>query len=184
MVYRANKRLRFVVPCILYLLVVGDSGSGKSKARTIVYKALALLLKQLEGRLERYSSALRARVIGLLKLVSGDATSTGILDMFDKNSFSPPKAAMMSDELCAQITRWCANRSRLRQHTRARRRSRARNTTRTRLPPSNRSSPAPVARSSPAPAFSQGLVWQAGLGCRARHHPSAVRRRLRLAHDG
>ena len=89
MVYRANERLRFTVPCILYLLVVGDSGSGKSKARTIVYKALTLMLKQLEGRHDRYLSALQARIKGLLKLITGEATSTGMLEMFDKCAISP-----------------------------------------------------------------------------------------------
>ena len=31
--YQANAELIFVVPAILYILAVGDSGSGKSKAR-------------------------------------------------------------------------------------------------------------------------------------------------------
>ena len=108
MIYRANEVLRFVQASILYLLVVGDSGSGKSKARTVVIKALALLLKQLEPRQEQYCPALRARIESLMSLISGDATSTGILDIFEKNPYGPPKSGMLSDELCAQLTRWCA----------------------------------------------------------------------------
>ena len=68
MVYRANERLKFSVPSILYLLVVGDSGSGKSKARTIVYKAIGLLVKMLDDfRKESLSEALKARVDDLMK---------------------------------------------------------------------------------------------------------------------
>jgi len=114
MVYRANEKLCFVAPCILYLLVVGDSGSGKSKARTIVYKALGMLCKSLEAKSPdqeeaQYSSALLARVKDLMKLLSADATSTGILETFERNKCFPPKAGMMSDELCAQLTRWASS---------------------------------------------------------------------------
>ena len=105
MLYVANAQLRFVVPCLLYLLLLGDSGSGKSRARTIVLKALKLVEARVQKD-EGLTPALRMRVLGLLRAVTGDATSTGILDIFERSATHPAKAAMMSDELCAQLNRW------------------------------------------------------------------------------
>ena len=84
MVYRANERLRFTVPCILYLLVVGDSGSGKSKARTIVYKALTLMLKQLEAAEHPQDAGARiGRATGGVNAVSRRQGRTGRTDSRD-----------------------------------------------------------------------------------------------------
>lgn len=91
--YRANPQCVYVAHLILYLVALGDSGSGKTKAMNIVRKALRSMCIHTMKHAEDLglSGYFVGRIRDYLLNISSDPTAAGVLAMFGRCTTSPPK---------------------------------------------------------------------------------------------